>query len=66
MTAVTQTHEGFVKGSFTSTGRQRHDVYRLGSGPAVLINHEVPVISVSNDFARRGRIPPCSDRKISN
>lgn len=45
---------GFVKESFTSTRGTRHNLYRLGSGPAVVIIHEVPGITPPViSFARR-------------
>ena len=37
--------EGFQKDSFASTRGVRHDVFRLGSGPAVIVIHEVPGIT---------------------
>lgn len=37
--------EGFQKGSFTSTRGVRHDVFRTGTGPAVIVIHEVPGIT---------------------
>jgi len=37
--------EGFQKDTFTSTRGVRHDVFRLGSGPAVIVIHEVPGIT---------------------
>lgn len=45
--------DGFQKDSFAAHGR-RSDVYRIGSGPAVIVIHEVPGITplVAN-FARR-------------
>jgi dienelactone hydrolase len=33
--------DGFDKGSFSALG-ETHDVYRIGSGPAVIVIHEVP------------------------
>ena len=36
---------GFSKTSFTSSSHRTHDVYRIGSGPAVLVIHEVPGIT---------------------
>jgi dienelactone hydrolase len=37
--------EAFQKGSFTSSTSRRHDIFRLGSGPAVIIVHEIPGIT---------------------
>ena len=37
--------DGFSKTSFTSSSHRTHDVYRIGSGPAVLVIHEVPGIT---------------------
>ena len=34
--------DGFSKSSFTSSSKQTHDVYRMGTGPAVIVIHEVP------------------------
>ena len=54
MTDTTDGLAGFTKGSFTSTRGRRHDLYRLGSGPAVVIIHEVPGITpLVASFARR-------------
>ena len=54
MTATTNALAGFTKGSFTSTKGRHHDLYRLGSGPAVVIIHEVPGITpLVATFARR-------------
>jgi dienelactone hydrolase len=45
--------EGFVKGPFRFGGIE-HDVYRLGSGPAVIVISEVPGMTPRVvDFARR-------------
>ena len=54
MTKSTRSLDGFVKGSFTSTRGVCHDNYRFGSGPAVVIIHEVPgVTPLVAAFARR-------------
>ena len=54
MTETINALDGFVKGSFTSTRGERHDLFRLGSGPAVVIIHEVPGITpLVATFARR-------------
>jgi dienelactone hydrolase len=46
--------EDFQKGSFRSSTAHRHDVYRLGTGPAVIIVHEIPGITpLVAAFARR-------------
>jgi dienelactone hydrolase len=42
---VSNTLDDFQRGSFTSSAGQRHDVYRVGSGPAVIVIHEVPGIT---------------------
>src|SRR5665213_3303401 len=34
--------EGFRQDSFVATSKKTHDVYRIGSGPAVLVIHEIP------------------------
>jgi dienelactone hydrolase len=45
--------EGFTKTVFSAHG-ETHDVYRLGSGPAVIVIHEVPGITpLVAAFARR-------------
>ena len=45
---------GFERGVFTSSGKKSHDVYRLGSGPAVIVIHEVPGITpLVAAFARK-------------
>jgi dienelactone hydrolase len=45
--------EGFEKGSFMALG-QEHDVYRLGSGPAVIVIHEIPGITpLVAEFGRK-------------
>jgi dienelactone hydrolase len=46
--------EGFERGVFTSSAKKSHDVYRLGSGPAVIVIHEVPGITpLVAAFARK-------------
>jgi len=50
--------EGWERGSFTAAGF-RHDTYRRGSGPGVIVIHEVPgitptVIRFANDVVDRG------------
>ncbi len=45
--------DGFDKDTFAALGR-RHDVYRTGSGPAVIVIHEVPGITpLVAAFARK-------------
>lgn len=45
--------EGFAASSFSAHG-ETHDVYRMGSGPAVIVIHEVPGITpLVAAFARR-------------
>ena len=45
--------DGFAKDSFAALGR-RHDVYRTGRGPAVLVIHEIPGITpLVAAFARK-------------
>jgi dienelactone hydrolase len=45
--------EGFTKSSFEALG-ETHDVYRLGSGPAVIVIHEIPGITpLVAAFARK-------------
>ncbi|HEY5267438.1 MAG TPA: dienelactone hydrolase family protein [Acidimicrobiales bacterium] len=34
--------EGFRRDSFVATSKKTHDVYRIGSGPAVIVIHEIP------------------------
>ncbi|HUX03792.1 MAG TPA: dienelactone hydrolase family protein [Acidimicrobiales bacterium] len=51
--------EGFQKDSFTSSSGRRHDLYRIGTGPAVIVIHEVPgitplVAAFSRKVAARG------------
>ena len=44
----------FARGAFTSPSGRRHDVLRLGTGPAVIVIHEVPgITSLVAAFARR-------------
>src|SRR5487761_2422289 len=46
--------EGFTRDTFTPTSQRTHDIYRMGTGPAVLIIHEVPGITpLVAAFARR-------------
>jgi len=46
--------DGFEKGSFTSSQGRAHPTYRIGSGPAVVVIHEVPGITpLVASFARR-------------
>jgi dienelactone hydrolase len=42
---VSNTLDDFQRGSFTSSTGRNHDVYRVGSGPAVIVIHEVPGIT---------------------
>jgi dienelactone hydrolase len=45
--------DGFEKYSFSSNGRT-HDVYRIGTGPAVIVIHEIPGLTPQvAAFARR-------------
>jgi len=37
--------EGFERSQFRSTANVNHDVYRIGSGPAVIVIHEIPGIT---------------------
>ena len=37
--------ESFQRSEFRSTANVTHDVYRIGSGPAVIVFHEVPGIT---------------------
>jgi dienelactone hydrolase len=37
--------EGFQKSQFRSSANVSHDVYRIGSGPAVIVIHEMPGIT---------------------
>jgi dienelactone hydrolase len=37
--------EGFQKSQFRSTANVNHDVYRIGSGPPVIVIHEMPGIT---------------------
>src|ERR1700684_4533195 len=34
--------EGFSRDSFRASSHRVHDVYRIGSGPAVIVIHEIP------------------------
>jgi len=46
--------DGYTKDGFTSSAGRRHDVYRIGSGPAVIVIHEVPGITpLVAAFARK-------------
>lgn len=46
--------EGFHQSEFRSTANVTHDVYRFGSGPAVIIIHEIPGITpLVAAFARK-------------
>ncbi len=46
--------DGFARESFISSAKRRHDVYRIGSGPAVVVIHEVPGITpLVAAFARK-------------
>jgi dienelactone hydrolase len=50
---VTKTLEGFAREPFTA-GSATHDIYRFGSGPAVIVISEVPGITPKVEaFARR-------------
>ena len=50
----TDVFEGFERSDFTSSRGVRHDVYRTGTGPAVVVIHEVPGITpLVAAFARR-------------
>jgi dienelactone hydrolase len=54
MSVVPFALDGFEMKPFTSSNGQKHDVYRRGSGPAVIIIHEVPGITPGvASFARR-------------
>ncbi len=45
---------GFQKSKFCSTANVTHDVYRIGSGPAVIVIHEIPGITpLVTDFGRK-------------
>jgi dienelactone hydrolase len=51
--------EGFERSVFTSSAKKSHDVYRYGSGPAVIVSHEVPgltplVAAFGRKVAERG------------
>jgi dienelactone hydrolase len=46
--------DDFARDRFTSSTRTSHDVYRIGSGPAVIVIHEVPGITpLVAAFARK-------------
>ncbi len=46
--------EGFERSQFRSTANVNHDVYRIGSGPAVIVIHEIPGITpLVATFARK-------------
>lgn len=46
--------DGFEMTPFTSSDGRTHDVFRMGSGPAVIIIHEIPGITpVVAEFARK-------------
>jgi len=46
--------ESFQKSQFRSTANVSHDVYRLGSGPAVIVIHEIPDITpLVAEFGRK-------------
>ena len=48
------TLDDFTRGTFTSSAERRHDVYRRGGGPAVIVIHEVPGITpLVAQFGRR-------------
>ena len=54
MSVVPFALEGFEMKPFTSTSGRTRDVYRRGSGPAVIIIHEIPGITPDvATFARR-------------
>jgi dienelactone hydrolase len=45
--------DGFLKETFTASGKAR-DVYRMGTGPAVIVIHEIPGITpLVAAFARK-------------
>ena len=45
---------GFTRDSFRSSSGERHELYRIGSGPAVIVIHEVPGITpLVAAFARK-------------
>ncbi len=45
---------GFARDSFRSSGGQTQDLYRIGTGPAVIVIHEVPGITpLVAEFARK-------------
>jgi len=46
--------EGFRHDSFVATSKKTHDVYRIGSGPAVIVIHEIPGLTpLVAAFARK-------------
>jgi dienelactone hydrolase len=46
--------EGFEVNPFTSSGGRTRDVYRTGTGPAVIVIHEVPGITpLVAEFGRK-------------
>ena len=50
---MTDALEGFTKTTFTYKGKER-DVYRIGTGPAVIVISEIPGITPNvAGFARR-------------
>jgi dienelactone hydrolase len=54
MSVVPFALEGFENKSFTSSNGRKRDVYRMGTGPAVIIIHEIPGITPHvAAFARR-------------
>jgi dienelactone hydrolase len=54
MSVVPYALEGFTMNSFTSSKGHRHDLYRVGKGPAVIVIHEAPGITpLVATFARR-------------
>lgn len=54
MSVVPYALEGFAMISFTSSKGRKHDLYRVGEGPAVIVIHEAPGITpLVARFARR-------------
>ena len=52
--------EGFTRASFTADGRTK-DVYRTGSGPAIVVISELPGITPEvADFARKAAAIGCT------
>lgn len=46
--------EGFDVKPFESSSGRKRNIYRMGSGPAVIVIHEIPGITpLVADFARR-------------